>query len=376
MTPANPTPVRIGMLRLTDNAPVLLAAATGIFARLGLAADIRIEPSWANIADKLAYGLLDAAVMLPPLALAAAAGLRGAPARLVVPMGLSLGGNSVCVTPEAARACAGDADALALGRAFTRWARAQDKPPRVAVVHMFSTHHLLLRHWLAATGAEPDRDIEIVAIPPEQVVAALAARRIAGFCAGAPWGDAAAAAGAGQVLLGTSAIWAHHPEKCLALAEGWAEAHPDAATRLLRAMLQAGRASDTAETAPRLAALLAGTGIGVDDATLRAALPGGAGPERIVFHRGAAWYPWRSQARWFLGEMRRWGWLAEAVDAEALAQRVYRPDLLAAAARAEGLAWPDTDSKPEGRHTDHWSLPASPVPLPMLADWLTGRKTN
>jgi hypothetical protein len=50
-----------------------------------------------------------------------------------------------------------------------------------------------------------------------------------------------------------------------------------------------------------------------------------------------AWFPARAHALWFLGQMRRWGWLDEQTDVAALASRVYRPDLLASAVEAEGL---------------------------------------
>ena len=89
------TPIRIGILRLADSAPVVVAATRGIFADLDIEARISVEPSWANIADKLAYGLMDAAVLLPPLVLASAIGLRGAPAPVIVPMGLTQGGNRI-----------------------------------------------------------------------------------------------------------------------------------------------------------------------------------------------------------------------------------------------------------------------------------------
>src|SRR3954464_11164577 len=88
-------PVRVGVLRLVDSAPVVLAESRGLFRDQGLDVQISIEPSWSNIADKLPYGVLDAAVMLPPLALAACAGLRGPKARLLVPMSLSQGGNAI-----------------------------------------------------------------------------------------------------------------------------------------------------------------------------------------------------------------------------------------------------------------------------------------
>ena len=86
-------PIRVGLLRLVDSAPIIVAKAHGLFREQGIDVQISIEPSWSNIADKLTYGILDAAVMLPPLALASCAGLRGPKARLVVPMSLSQGGS-------------------------------------------------------------------------------------------------------------------------------------------------------------------------------------------------------------------------------------------------------------------------------------------
>ena len=104
MIHATGTPVRFGLLRLADSAPAVVAVQRGLFRELGLRVELSVEPSWANIADKLAYGLLDAASMLPPLALAAALGLRGLPGRLVVAMGLSAGGNTITLGRAAADA--------------------------------------------------------------------------------------------------------------------------------------------------------------------------------------------------------------------------------------------------------------------------------
>lgn len=361
------TRARIGLLRLTDSAPVLYAAAAGLFTQHGIEAALSIEPSWANLADKLAYGLLDAAVMLPPLALAAAAGLRGAPARIVVPMGLSQGGNTLVGTHALAEVL-GAGDAMTMAHRFVAWLRARPTRPRFAVVHAWSTHNLLLRYWLAAGGGDPDGDLATVVIPPEQVVGALVAGRIEGFCAGAPWGDAAEAQGAGRVLLGSSDIWTNHPEKCLALAEPWVAAHPEAVTALLRALLAAGQACARPEQAPVLADLLADAGVAAPRAVLLAALPGGAGCERIGFHAGAAWFPWHSQADWFVTQMVRWRWLPGSRDHRALARAVYRPELLAPAAVAEGLDWPEATVKPEGGHAGRWQLPARPHPLVMYGD--------
>lgn len=328
--------IRVGLLRLVDSAPIVVAQARGLFARHGLEVSISIEPSWSNIVDKLSYGLLEAAVMLPPLALAACAGLRGSTARLVVPLSLSRGGNTITLTREAAAALAHDPEAP--GQGLLEWLRGLPAKPRFAVVHAFSTHNLLLRYWLAAGGVDPDNDIETVVIPPEQVVDALANGTITGFCAGAPWGSVAEERGVGQILLGTSAIWPFHPEKCLGVAEAWADAAPDALQGLLRAVLRAQVICDMPEESAAIAELLADPeGLNLPEEACRLALPGGLGRERIRFHDREAWFPAQAHAAWFLAQMHRWGWLPEDLDLTALAARVYRPDLLAPAVEAERL---------------------------------------
>jgi ABC-type nitrate/sulfonate/bicarbonate transport system substrate-binding protein len=329
-------PIRVGLLRLVDSAPVIVAEADGLFRDRGIDVQISIEPSWSNIADKLTYGVLDAAVMLPPLALAACAGLRGPKARLVVPMSLSQGGNAIVASNQAAASLTENGSQPRLG--LLDWLRRQTIRPRIAVVHAFSTHNLLLRYWLASGGVDPERDIEIVVIPPENVVEALAAGSIAGFCAGAPWGDVAERQGAGRVLIGTSAIWPFHPEKCVCAAEAWADANPELLHHLLRAVLRAQIRCDLPEQAAMIAALLADpAGLRLPEEACRAALPGGSGKELIRFHSREAWFPARAHALWFLGQMRRWGWLDARTALDTLAEQVYRPDLLASAVEAEGL---------------------------------------
>jgi ABC-type nitrate/sulfonate/bicarbonate transport system substrate-binding protein len=329
-------PIRVGLLRLVDSAPVIVAEAMGLFRDQGIDVHISIEPSWSNIADKLTYGVLDAAVMLPPLALAACAGLRGPKARLVVPMSLSQGGNAIVASNQAA-ACLTQDGSPPRPRLFD-WLRTQPVRPRFGVVHAFSTHNLLLRYWFASGGIDPDRDIETVVIPPENVVEALEAGTITGFCAGAPWGDVAERRHAGRILIGTSAIWPFHPEKCLCAGEAWADANPELLHHLLRAVLQAQIRCDLPEEAPMIARLLADpNGLRLPEEACRATLPGGSGAELIRFHTREAWFPARAHAVWFLGQMRRWGWVDDETDLEALAAQVYRPGLLASAVEAEGL---------------------------------------
>ena len=334
--------VRFGVLRLTDSAPAIVAQAHGLFAALGLEAEIVVEPSWANILDKLTWGMLDAASMLPPLALAAAMGLRGPRARLVVPMGLTSGGNSVVVNLAAHAACEGPADEAA-GRLLA-WLRARPARPRLAVVHLFSSHNLLLRQWLMQAGGNPARDWETVVIPPEQVVPALAAGQVSGFCAGAPWGGLAQSQNVGRVLIGSSRLWPGHPEKCLCVATGWAEAQPEALVALTRVMLRAcAICNDPAQNAA-VAELMAASGLPL--AETRSSLPGGDGEERVMFasaesmqgqaidESGGVWHADRQLALWFVEQMKEGGWASREMTAE-MAAGIYRPDLLLPGLEAE-----------------------------------------
>lgn len=372
---SHPSPIRIGLLKLTDAAPIIVARELGLFAAEGLDVVLTVEPSWANIADKLTYGLLDGAIMLPPLAFAVTLGLRGVAQPLIVPLSLSLGGNSVTLATRLAAPvleAAGDHGALAAARAFTTLLRAPaaGAPPSLAVVHTFSTHNLLLRYWLAAGGIDPDRDVRLVVIPPARVVDALAHRRIDGFCAGPPWGDVAARAGLAATVTHSHEIWRNGPEKVFAMPAVWADRHPGAVQALLRALLRGARYCDTPSNAGEIAALLAEDRyLGQDPDTIRAALPGGGAPARAsIFHANAANFPWRSQALWFLGQMARWRHLDAGVDQRSVAAAVYRPDLYALAARDVGVPVPVADAKPEGAHDAAWQLEARPAPIAMGPD--------
>jgi ABC-type nitrate/sulfonate/bicarbonate transport system substrate-binding protein len=332
--------VRLGMVRLTDAAPIVLAQAHGLFAAEGLDVTIQVEPSWANVADKLAWGLLDGAVMLPPLAIAMVLGLRGPATPIVVPAGISLNGNAITLARHLAEpVLAGGRPTPARAAQRLRDALIGPGRPRIAVVHAFSTHDLLLRLFLEQGGIDPETDVEIVVVPPADVVAALASGQIDGFCSGAPWGAVAARDGVGRTVAVTSALWRNHPEKCLALHAAWSAAHPDATQALLRALLRAGQICDRPAGAPALAALLADPQwVGVPAPLVAASLPGGIGGEvdRSVFAAHHAGTPFHDHARWFARQMGRWRDLPPG--AEDLAAAAYRPDLHAQAAATLGLS--------------------------------------
>lgn len=370
------TVFRLGLLRLTDAAPLIMARELGYFAAENLEVALSVEPSWANIADKLSYGLLDGAMMLPPLALALRLGLSGGggPEPIIVPIALSLNGNTVTFATHWAEAvAAGSASAFDCARQFAAVIRQRGEVPVLGVVHTFSTHNLLLRYWLSAGGIDPDRDVTFTVVPPAETAGALASGRIDGFCAGAPWGEVAARAGAGRTVATSHAIWNHGAEKVLAVRQRIAEEAPERLQSVLRAVLRAAVYCDNAANAEAVAVVLAQKHyLGIPSEVILTSLPGAAERGRSdadvsVFFANAANVPWRSHAQWFLGQMQRWGYVARDADLGGAAA-VFRFDLYAHAARSLGLPVPTAASKTEGGHSSQWLLPASPAPILMGTD--------
>jgi ABC-type nitrate/sulfonate/bicarbonate transport system substrate-binding protein len=365
------TKLRIGLLRLTDSATAIAAQEFGFFAEEGIDAELITEPSWANIADKLAYGFLDAAVIVPPLAFAVELGLRGISQPLIIPCSISLGGNTVTLENGLAARMRSSAKGLSTPAALAASLAGRDAPLNLGIVHAYSTHNLLLRYWLASGGIDLARDVRLTVVPPARAVEALASGQIAGFCAGAPWGEVAARAGVGTTVATSDDIWRNAPEKAFAVRARWADDNPDALAGAVRALLRAAQFCDAPENASYTAALLSRHKyVDTDSHAILSSLPGGAViPQNLSrFWRHAATFPWHSHALWFLRQMARWDIIDPALDLDALARRVYRPDLYRAIAAPLGLAVPRSDSKAEGAHQAPWQLDAAPVPIAMGPD--------
>lgn len=348
-----------GYVPLLDAAPLLLADAFGFAEEEGLHLQLHAAPSWANLRDLLAFGKVDAAHMLAPLPIAIALGLAGSPAQLEALSVLNLNGNVIGVSQTlAARLAASGhsfdfADAASAGRALL----AASQTLRIGVPFAFSMHTELLHYWLGGLGAATAQ-LEICTLPPARMAEALVANEIDAFCVGEPWGSVAVDLGAATLLLPGSAIWASAPEKVLAARKGWAEAEPDLAGKLLRAVWRAGRWLGQPENHMLAAERLVSSGlISVAPEVLERALAGRMivshtsgeriSPRLIDFSSQAANFPWRSQAAWIGAQMGRQHGLDPAKAAQ-LATSVFRSDLYRLHVRATGADLPGASEKLEG----------------------------
>lgn len=363
------TALRLGYIPLTDCLPLVVARDKGFFAEQGLSVELCCEVSWANIRDKLIVGHLDGAQVLAPMLLAASLGLGGLRKPMLTAFSLGLNGNGITVSnrlfAELREHSVADT-ALDAGQALTAVVSARAAagldPLVIATVFPFSSHNYLLRYWLSAAGLDPQRDVKIVALPPQQMVDNLRLEHIDAFCVGEPWNSCAVAMGLGRCLVTGYEIWQNGPEKVFGVTEQWHEENPNTHAAVLRALDQASAwIEDNLREA--LQVLDRGHYVEVPLEWLAQPLTGdlrvglaqhGRNPEAFhVFHRYMANFPWRSQAQWFLQQMQRWGQIPADTDVAAVAARVYRADLYREVFGAT-RSLPLLDVKPEGEHAEPW----------------------
>jgi two-component system, oxyanion-binding sensor len=353
--------LRLGFVPLVDAAPLMIADALGFAEEEGLTLDLQAAPSWASLRDALALGQVDAAQMLSPVPVAQALALGGSSARFEALSVLSMNGNTIGVSETLAERLRGSGyafdfqDARAAGLALLQ---VVDNRLRIGIPFPFSMHAELVHYWLAALGQPMPPGLEIVTVPPARMADALAADEIDAFCVGEPRGSVAVDRGVGSLLLPGSAIWSYAPEKVLATRAGWAEAEPDLAGRLIRAIWRAGRWLALPETLSTASEILARPGrLAVAPEVIERALsgrliisPGGderIAPSFIEFHAGAASFPWRSQAAWIAVQLAR----RHGLDPEAAcraADPVFRSDLHRMHLAGTGADLPGASAKLEG----------------------------
>ncbi|AXL49374.1 nitrate ABC transporter substrate-binding protein [Paraburkholderia caffeinilytica] len=338
--PLEKTHLRLGFVALSDVAPLVAAKLLEFGHAHGLTLELCRQPSWAAVRDKLLSGDLDAAHVLYGLVYGVQLGLGGPQTDMAVLMVLNRNGQAITLSNRLA-------DALAEHGTLPKALATLDRKPVFAQTFPTGTHAMWLYYWLASQGVHPLRDIESVAIPPPQMVAALAEERLDGFCVGEPWNAMAEAEGVGRTVAYTSEVWPDHPEKVLACRRDFVQANPNAAQALVRTMLEACRWLDGAGHREEIARWLARPEfIGIDEALIAARLgneiaasaPRGL-PMRF-FDNGTVNYPRAADGAWFLTQFERWGMIDARADYAEIAAHINQTQLYREAAARVGIAVP------------------------------------
>lgn len=354
--------LRLGYIRLTDSAPVVMALELGLFTKYGLDVKLQREVSWANLRDKVVAGALDAAQMLAPLPLVTTLGAGGMRANMITGLALSLNGNAITLSatlssqlealganPKESATTAAVAlrrllDAKTLGSGIT-----------LASTHSFSCHTFQLHRWLRSGGIDPEQDLRIIILPPEQMVDSLARGIIDGYCVGEPWNTIAVQHGIGAIQATSNQLWANAIEKVLGVTHQWHSLYPATHLRLRLALMEAQSWLTAGEHRLLAASVLSSpTYLDLPERQIRPSLSGElqfekygkivALPDFHVFGRYNAGFPWRSAAEELLRCCYRLlGREMTEDELKSMVQQTFRTDLYRQAARHLGLDTPDSD---------------------------------
>lgn len=374
----------IGFIPLLDCAPLVAASERGFAAEEGLELTLVREASWANIRDRLIVGHFDAAHMLGPMAVAGTLGIGHVSVPIVAPCALGLGGNAIAVSLRlweqmrregAAAGSPPRIQGMTLKRVLAARARAGLGQLTFGMVYPFSCHNYELRHWLAAAGVDPDRDVRLVVIPPPLLGDAMRAGHIDGFCVGEPWSSVAVDAGVAAIISSTTAIWPLSPEKVLGCRADWAHRHRPELAALIRALYRSALWCERPDNHAQLAKLLSEPRhVGVAPELLLRGLRGrliltpdeGARQFADFYLPASRWatFPWTSHALWYYTQMVRWRQVELVAEHPALAAGTFRPDIYREALAPLEVEMPREDTKIEAFFDDRVFDPSD------LASWL------
>jgi nitrate/nitrite transport system substrate-binding protein len=353
--------MKFGMIALTDCSSIVVAHEKGLFKKYGINSTVSKGASWAAIRDSLTNGDIQATHMLLGMPIASTMGLGGAPKKpMIVPWILNRNGQAITLSNTFKGKVADDPKAL---KPFVDEAKAKGNPLTFAMTFPPGTHAMWMRYYLAAGGINPgdaagaNADVSLITVPPPQMVANMKVGKMDGFCVGEPWNAKTIAEEIGYTSIATQGIWKDHPEKVCAFTEEFAAKNPKTVKAVLKALHEASVWLDKMENREEQANIVsAATYINCPPEAILGRLQGkynmGDGrkfkdPNYMIFSDRNCNYPQAKYAKWWLTQLRRWGFVEGAPDYAGVAKQVMRSDIYEEAMKEIGYTHGGVDEKPE-----------------------------
>lgn len=355
-TTATSKKITLGIIPLTDCAPLVVAYEKGLFKKYGLDVQISKEASWANVRDKLLTGELDGAHCLFGMPFSVYTGVSGkAGSEMKIAMLLNNNGQAITLSKDF---CGKVGFRNINGVAAAVNQMQAQKELTFAMTYPGGTHDIWLRYWLAAAKVDQSK-VKIITIPPPQMVANMKVGNMDGFCVGEPWNQVAVKQGIGFTHLATQDLWKNHPEKALVVNKQFSESRRDDLKKVMKAIMEAsiwlddmknraeaaeiiGRQSYVNAPAKEIEARLLGNydlGCSYGKHTYQ--------DDYMLYHnKGLVNYPRKAHGIWYLNQYVRFGYLKATPDYKAIADKLIMQDLYTEVAKEMGIAIPDDDMKP------------------------------
>jgi nitrate/nitrite transport system substrate-binding protein len=305
--------LKIGFIPITCATPLIMAHPLGFYAKQGLNVEVVKTAGWALIRDKMLNKEYDATHFLSPMPLA---------------ISLGLGSTATPMNVASIQNTNGQAITLALKHKDKRDAK-DWKGFKFAVPFEYSMHNFLLRYYVAESGLDPDRDIQIRVVPPPEMVANLRAGNIDGFLGPDPFNQRAVFEEVGFIHLLTRELWNGHPCCAFGTSAEFIQKNPNTFAALYRAVLNAAAMAREAKNRELIAKVISPQAyLNQPETVVAQVLTGkfadGLGavksvPDRADFDP----VPWPSMAVWMLTQMKRWGYIKGDVNYKQIAERVF-----------------------------------------------------
>jgi bicarbonate transport system substrate-binding protein len=346
---------KLGYLPIVESAPLIIASVKGFFAKHGMP-DIKVEKqaNWGAARDNVKIGSggggIDGGQWQMPMPYLISEGIitDGAKIPMYVLCQLNTQGNGIAI----ANKHKGKNVGLKVDAKYFADLKASGGRFKAAYTFPKANQDFWIRYWLAASGVDPDSEVELLTVPASQTVADMKRGAMDAFSTGDPWPYRIVADDIGFISALTAEIWQAHPEEYFAVRGDWADKHPKATKAMLKAIMEAQQWCDDFNNRKEMATILAQREyFGVPENVLEAPLMGKYNlGERVVDDKqqavlywkdkkGSVSYPYQSHDLWFLTESHRWNFLDKAQygAVKALIPKVNREDIWKQCAQELGI---------------------------------------
>lgn len=350
-------PVKLGFIPLTDCSPIVMAKELGLFKKYGVEVVVTKESSWANVRDKILTGELDGAHCLYSMPFSVYTGVGGkAGSEMKIAMMLNVNGQAITLSNDFCGKV-GFKQMNKIAPVVAAKLKAE-KEVTFAMTFPGGTHDLWLRNWMAIAGVN-QKTSKIITIPPPQMVANMKVGNMDGYCVGEPWGGVAVKQGIGFTQVASQDIWKDHPEKALVVNKEFSEKRRTDLVKVMKAVLEAciwldnpanrKKAAGIIGKAPYVNApadvienrLMGNYDLGCNQGTEVYA------KDYMLFYKGGLVnYPRKSYAIWAMAQYVRFGYLKEAPNYKAIADKLILQDLYEEVAKSMKVKVPNDDMKP------------------------------
>lgn len=350
-------PVRLGFIPLTDCSPIVMAKELGLFKKYGVEVVVTKESSWANVRDKILTGELDGAHCLYSMPFSVYTGVGGkAGSEMKIAMMLNVNGQAITLSND----FCGKVGFKQMNK-VTPVVAAKLKAEREVTFAMTfpgGTHDLWLRNWMSIAGLN-QKAVKIITIPPPQMVANMKVGNMDGYCVGEPWGGVAVKQGIGFTQVASQDIWKDHPEKALVVNKDFSAKRKADLVKVMKAVMEACKWLDVPANRRKAAAIIGKAPyVNAPADVIEARLMGdynlgcNQGVEvydndYMLFHKGGMVnFPRKSHAIWAMAQFVRFGYLKEAPNYAAIADKLILDDLYKEVAASMKVKVPNDDMKP------------------------------